>query len=295
MRGKDTVARNPFYHCLEYDHDQKGDLCLVACGVEKCDPGVTYGPDLRECWHLHMIRTGGGTLHAGGKTVHPRKGQLFLLKNGETVSYTADREDPWQYCWVTYTGSMARLYSDRIGFTDGVYCLDCGADPGAFYEIIRRMQQRPEMNEVSDLFRRGLLMEFLALALDGTGYAERRRPRGSEHSPEYYVEKALGFIRYNYASMRVSDLMAYIGFSRSYFTTLFTKQVGISPQEYLLRYRIEQACRLLQETDHPVQEIASQTGFPDPLHFPRSFNKHTGASPTAFRASAQHQTGERDE
>ena len=34
MKAIDTVKRNRHYRCLEYDHDQAGDICLVACGME---------------------------------------------------------------------------------------------------------------------------------------------------------------------------------------------------------------------------------------------------------------------
>ena len=68
MKAVDTVRRNPFYHCLDYDQNQLGDLYLIACGQEACDPGVTYGPDLRIGWHLHIVRSGKGVLKAGGET-----------------------------------------------------------------------------------------------------------------------------------------------------------------------------------------------------------------------------------
>ena len=53
MKHRDTARRNRFYHCLEYDHEQEGELCLVASGMERCDPGVHYGPELRDCCVMH--------------------------------------------------------------------------------------------------------------------------------------------------------------------------------------------------------------------------------------------------
>ncbi|MBP3877990.1 MAG: AraC family ligand binding domain-containing protein [Lachnospiraceae bacterium] len=79
MKAVDTVKRNRHYRCLEYDHDQKGDICLIACGMERCDPGVNNGPEVRDCYHLHVVLSGTGTLKAGGKTYHPHFGQMFLL------------------------------------------------------------------------------------------------------------------------------------------------------------------------------------------------------------------------
>ena len=40
MKPVDTLKRNKSYRCLEYDHDQSGDICLISCGFEQCDMGV---------------------------------------------------------------------------------------------------------------------------------------------------------------------------------------------------------------------------------------------------------------
>ena len=166
MKAVDTAKRNKHYRCLEYDHDQSGDICLVACGMERCDPGVNFGPEVRDCYHLHAILSGTGTLRAGGKVFHPNIGQMFLLKDNEEVQYTADKENPWRYCWVTYNGTDAARISEEIGFGEGVYCIDTSADAHEFFELVLRMHEKPEMNYINDLRRRGILLEFLALAME---------------------------------------------------------------------------------------------------------------------------------
>ena len=82
MKREDKVARNIYYHCLEYDHEQLGDLYLVACGMEDADPGVITGPDLRDGFHLHVVRSGKGSLRIAGEERQIREGQMFILKDG---------------------------------------------------------------------------------------------------------------------------------------------------------------------------------------------------------------------
>ncbi len=283
MKAVDTARRNRHYRCLEYDHDQTGDICLIACGIDQCDPGVVYGPDLRDSYHLHVVLSGTGTLYAGGKTVRPHFGQMFLIKHNEVARYVADEEDPWSYCWVTYNGTEAKRLSEEIGFTEGVYCLNSSVEAKDFYELILRMHEKPEMNYINDLRRRGILLEFLALALEATETRKRKRERQNEYAPEVYVQRAVSFIHHNYASIRVSDIVEYIGFTRSYFTTIFKKQTGVSPQEYLMQHRLSQSRRLLLASDKPVQEIAAQIGYENPLNFSRAFKNAFGISPTEYR------------
>ena len=158
MKAIDTVKRNRHYRCLEYDHDQEGDICLVACGIERCDPGINFGPELRDCYHLHAVLSGTGTLKVNGQTFHPHVGQLFLLKDNEVVQYTSSVNDPWRYCWVTYNGTSAKQMSEDIGFSEGIYCLDSMIDIYSFYELVMKMHEKPQMNYINDLRRRGILL-----------------------------------------------------------------------------------------------------------------------------------------
>ena len=58
---------------------------------------------------------------------------------------------------------------------------------------------------------------------------------------------------------------------------------GISPQEYLLDYRIRKACELLQNTDLPIAHIARSVGYEDSLYFSRLFKQHMKSSPSSYR------------
>lgn len=287
MKVTDTAKRNKYYHCLEYDHDQKGDICLIACGMERCDPGVNYGPDIRDCYHLHVVLSGTGTLYVGGQILHPHFGQMFLLKHNEPAQYVADQTDPWNYCWVTYNGTEAKQLSEEIGFTDGIYCLNSSIEAKEFFELICRMHEKPEMNYINDLRRRGILLEFLALALEATETRSKKIERRCERPIDVYIRRAVDFIHYNYATIHVSDIVEYIGFTRSYFTTIFRKKTGISPQEYLIQYRLKQGCRLLLSTDSSIQEIALQIGYEDPLNFSRAFKNMYGISPSEYRLQSE--------
>jgi len=53
--------------------------------------------------------------------------------------------------------------------------------------------------------------------------------------------------------------------------------------DYLIHYRIEQAKRLLRETDESVTNIAFMTGFHNSAYFGKMFKKLTGMTPGKFR------------
>lgn len=276
------------YHCLEFGYDQPGDLYLIACGKEECSPFIINGPEVRVAYHLHVILSGKGVLFAGGKEFHPHFGQMFLLKHNEEVTYYPDEKDPWHYCWITFNGRLAQSFTHDIGFTDGIYVLNSSIPPEQFYEIVYRVHERPELNYFNEVRRTGLMLEFLALAMEGTSTIEKIREKRNQKPIESYIDIALEFIHYNYATIKVNDINDYIGFTRSYFTTVFKKFVGISPQKYLMQYRLKKACDQLENTYESIQEIAASVGYENAMTFSRMFKNSFGISPSEYRE--QHNT-----
>jgi AraC-like DNA-binding protein len=74
-----------------------------------------------------------------------------------------------------------------------------------------------------------------------------------------------------------------VNVSEDYLTRIFRKELGMSPWEYLNRYRIQLACELLVHTDLSLSAIASRIGFQDQAYFCRVFKKLKGCTPSALR------------
>ena len=71
--------------------------------------------------------------------------------------------------------------------------------------------------------------------------------------------------------------------SPSHFARLFKQATGRTPHQYVLWCRMEQAKRLLAETDLPLSEIAYQVGCADQSHFTALFRQHVATTPKAYR------------
>lgn len=77
--------------------------------------------------------------------------------------------------------------------------------------------------------------------------------------------------------------------TRPYLTHIFKQKMDISPQEYLLSYRLEQGSRLLRTTGMSIQEIAGDIGYENPLTFSKMFKSAYGDSPRNYRMKVQGQ------
>ncbi len=83
----------------------------------------------------------------------------------------------------------------------------------------------------------------------------------------------------------VDDVLQHVHtLSRTKLYELFNQRVGRSPATEIRRVRLEQACRLLRETRHPVAEVARQSGFAHSRHFSTIFHHYMGITPTAYRS-----------
>jgi AraC family transcriptional regulator, arabinose operon regulatory protein len=85
------------------------------------------------------------------------------------------------------------------------------------------------------------------------------------------------------APLDVPRLARAVNLSVSRFAHLFREQLGVSPQQFVERRRLDAAARLLELTRRPVASVAAQVGYPDPLYFSTRFRLHSGLSPTAYR------------
>ena len=102
------------------------------------------------------------------------------------------------------------------------------------------------------------------------------------------LEPALLYVSRHYAEEILVEQMARsCMMSESHFRRLFTTLVGISPLEYINRYRIHRSLNLLRSTSEPIQNIAVQTGFSSITTFNRNFQRCVGQNPSAWRKNAQ--------
>ncbi|WP_447757497.1 helix-turn-helix domain-containing protein [Sphingopyxis fribergensis] len=71
------------------------------------------------------------------------------------------------------------------------------------------------------------------------------------------------------------------------FTDAFHQAFGLSPWQYVMRARLDEAARRLWYGEEPVTEVALSTGFASPSHFATAFARRFGVPPTRYRAAAR--------
>jgi AraC family transcriptional regulator len=85
--------------------------------------------------------------------------------------------------------------------------------------------------------------------------------------------------------LRLMELAAIAQISPYYFLRLFKQKTGVTPHQYILECRIEQAKHLLQHSELSLAEIAVRVGFCDQSHLTRCFKRIVGVTPKQLSRS----------
>ncbi len=272
-----------FCHSMDCFNTLSSDLYIKDCGIEKCVSHKKYGPCMIRGYHIYFVLAGKGVLRVKNRSWQLTAGMIFVLPDGLEMEYEADREDPWQYTWISIDGKNVISCLKDAGFVK-TPVRKCNCNPDRFVDIIDRILGTAEQTLSNELRRNSYLYEILALLVETENTDKKMN---FDDPQDLYVRSAVQYIHSNYSRMRVNDIAAHIGINRSYLTTIFKNKLKVSPQEYLVSYRLNKAKQLLQTTDQSIQEVAYHVGYDNPLTFSKMFKNAFGISPKNYRKDNQ--------
>lgn len=290
------IKREYFYHRLDLR-----DMEIYSTGRCDCDPGLSWGPGLRNHYLFVYVLSGRGCFTAGKITQELAAGELFLLKPFRKIWYQADAIDPWDYCWVSFQGTLAEDLLPSLCGEDVPAPWGCveRADKEAFEaKLLALLDASSQDSRAGELLGVGLFMQLLSTVIGALKEPHSLAPgfpkipgisgvmgvmgqgRKSD-TAGFYCEAAKEFISRNFfQDISVSSIAAHLGLNRAYFSTLFKAREGVSPGAYLLQYRMRQARTLLGMDMVSVEAAANSVGYTDAASFSRAYSRFFGYPPS---------------
>lgn len=264
------------------------EMNVDECGIEQGIPWLGYNYEVLKNAVIHYVTKGYGTFKFNGKVFNLKQGDIFILLKGMQVEYVASIDDPWEYYWIGFSGSNANEYLNRTSITNS--CVANCEENSKIPQIILNMCEISKTYNPSRSDDILLLKELYSLL-----YALIEEfPKPFEYKDKElhtYIQDALNFINSNYMhSITVQEIADYVNLSRSYLYKMFIKNLGISPQRYLINLRMYKATLLLKGTKLPIGEVASSVGYSDSLLFSKTFSKHFSMSPLNYRNNQVNKT-----
>ena len=282
--NKEIFINSAGFQCLEQLHNNSTGLYLSTCGVQNCSNGHSYGPGVRDIYIIHFICEGKGTYSVDGKTYHLRKGDFFVIYPGTEVFYQADSENPWDYIWVGFQGIKSETYLGYAGI-DREHVTGHCCNTAYMLSCIQQMTLARVLTHYNELRRQAALLQIFASLIEQ--HHEQLTEGEQLHYPHHvYIDQALDYVQTHISeNIHIQDIANYIGIDRSYLSSIFKQNLGISPQKYLLNYRMEYACELLKDSKIKIATVANEVGYHDPLAFTKAFTGHMKQSPSQWRDS----------
>ena len=239
-----------------------------------------------------------------GKRYEVKKNQYFILPIGKPHEYGTMEGHHWTIYWVHFRGITAPAYAGDV-VTPQTINVTMHSRIGDRINIFEEILTTLHFGEgIEDLrYATSLLCHFLASmrylgqfrrAKAGAAMAETNGKQNAAHSnsPFAYegnadiVEQAIHYMSENIENrITMDEVLRYVGYSQSHFSTVFKKKTGMSPLSYFNRLKVEHACKLLKTTDLKVNQICYKVGIEDSLYFSRLFSKVMGMSPTKYKES----------
>lgn len=141
------------------------------------------------------------------------------------------------------------------------------------------------------LMVKAALLQIIAIAAVNGILERRAAPQGAD----YRAQTLKGIVEYlneHFTEpLRLNDVAARFGLSPQYFCTFFKDNLGKTMVQHVNFLRIEQASRLLRETDQPIMEIAFSVGFENFSYFIRRFRDVFGCTPSQYRKNLRRMPG----
>jgi YesN/AraC family two-component response regulator len=239
----DADAAHAFKDSFEI-HRYPG-LTTLDSEIERVNPAVI-------CFEFDFPTKVSLKLLQGTKQAHPQIPVLMLtVQHSESLAVWAFRSKVWDYLVI----------------------------PVASAEIERCIVGLHELLQVQALQKQAR-----ALTSIRTLIPEENRADGIRGNAALQLAYALDFVDKHYREkISSSEVAQQCSLSTFQFSRLFRATYGVTFQEYVLRYRIREACRLLKNPTTEIAEVASLAGFNDPSYFGKIFRRYMACTPSQYQ------------
>lgn len=246
-------------------------------------------PHSHEFVELVYVKSGKGENIIGERKIPVKQGDLFLIADREVSHSIFPFGNPATFTvWnIIFPFDFYNHNYDLIS-PETVVPLDKIRD--GEYLISRIKDEYESKNwlyeEITYGLTGALLAEIFRALPSRRGKVNREQSRQKYMSE--YIDVALDYIHKNYdKQISVDDVASACGVCKPYLQRIFKRERNTSVVAYIIKYRIEQACRYLLNTSYSVATISQMVGFNDLKYFHMKFKEIVGDTPNRYKQNVE--------
>lgn len=253
---------------------------LLYIGLVKNVKNWISKPSNHTFYEILYFYKGNGTITVDGKVMPVKSGDLIVYQPGQIHSEKTSEKTPFQFVFLAFHSDVSLHGSvdlipeqDELPFSfQGVY---------RFYleDLLFQMLKEAQTHEEGyDIMCNSYLTNFIVL------FNRIRTAMFQSSKPAVESQKIKEYIDKNYnRNLTLDHLSEVVYISKHHLTHIFKNEVGVPPITYMIMKRMDEAKRLLLETDKSVADISQEIGYDNPNYFSQVFKKLEGLSPGKYR------------
>ncbi|QDQ85789.1 helix-turn-helix domain-containing protein [Paraburkholderia megapolitana] len=230
---------------------------------------------------ISYVTRGSLGYQARGKSFDLVAGSILVGRPGVDYVCTHDRNVSGECLSFRFTPELI----EAIGDAPEVWHVD-GVPPLAEMMVLGELAQAAA-NGTSDVGLDEIGMLFAARLTEVISGRKQRVTDATGSDRRRAVDAALWIDANSQEGIDLEGAAKVVGLSNFHFLRVFSKALGVTPHQYLVRCRLRHAARLLADDTRSISEIALDVGFGDISNFVRTFHRAAGVPPRSFRQMAR--------
>lgn len=232
--------------------------------------------------HLVILcLSGKGWVRNGEAMKEISAGHLVWLPANAPHAYGAADTDPWTIVWAHFSGDEVRAWGELLAVTE--------LAAATVFDLPDDRLDEIALDQAYAALERGFAVRHQVAAAAALRHALStvvqltHTPRNTRSAHERVVASIEMLRRDWQRTHTLAELAAAAHVSVAHYSALFRRQTGFAPIDFIIRLRVQHACRLLDTTELSVGEVAERVGYADPYYFTRCFRRVMGRAPRLYR------------
>ncbi|NSW90547.1 MAG: AraC family transcriptional regulator [Firmicutes bacterium] len=290
---KERTGGNTFHFDRTfYNEPQIYDfITLYQIGDLYCRGGYSIGEHKQYCYEISYIVSGKGYYSSNENKYPVKAGDIYLNMPGELHNGLADLVDPFRYFYVGFTfNNDNRDQSPFTHIQKMFYQVKCPVVQDKFdikTPFLNIFHELINLKEYSSLMIKICLHQLILLTYRNffEQWEKEYIPHKDASNYRNIVYEVVNYIDNNLFKIKeLTQIANELGYSYSYLSHIFSRETGLSIQEYYNQKRFEKAGELLKNGNLSVTEIAEMLQYQSINSFSKAFRKNIGISPSEYQA-----------
>jgi len=292
LSGKDEENQAYFHFDNMYMENPQHheSLILYQIGDLSCKKGYTVKEHMQHCYEISYVVSGKGEFHMDNKCYEIEEGDIVLNVPGETHYIRTNDEQPLRYYYAGFNFDISNENSQSFVHIKKMF-------DQTHYPVVKSKLQIDmpfvsifnelvHLNSYSTVMIGMYLRQLIIIAYRcfHESWEAGYKPEQKEASATSMVYEVINYIDVHLQKIKeLSQIADELHYSYSYMSNTFSKEIGLTIQEYYNRKRFEKAVQWLQEGDMNITAIAEKLNYHSIHTFSKAFRKNFGISPSEYQ------------